>query len=60
MSNYYLCDTCAVPHIGGETQTFVPYFLCSVRKKPLEGMLVISDNEEPSEICPAYKAKELD
>lgn len=57
MSNYYLCDTCAVKHCGGEVQSFLPIFFCSVRKKPMDGMLVISDNEKPSEVCPAYKEK---
>lgn len=57
MSNYYLCDTCAVPHIGGETQSFFPFFICCKDKEPRKGMLMVSDNEEPSEVCPAYKAK---
>lgn len=57
MSNYYLCETCAVKHVGGELQSFLPYFQCAERVRPLDGMLVVSDGEEPSEVCPAYKPK---
>ena len=58
MSNYYLCDTCKVKHVGGAGQTFLPVFLCRADEDTNEKK-IISDNQTPKEVCPYYKPKEV-
>lgn len=57
MSNYYLCETCAVKHIGGEMQSFIPFFSCSAKPTSMAGMIPIADGEIPREVCPYYEPK---
>lgn len=57
MSSYYLCETCAVKHIGGEMQSFIPFFCCSAKPTSMAGMVPIADGEISREVCPYYKPK---
>lgn len=57
MSSYYLCETCAVKHIGDEMQSFIPFFCCSAKPTSMAGMIPIAYGEIPREVCPYYKPK---
>lgn len=56
MSNYYLCDTCAVSHW--------PYLnyghLDCADRGIINGCVVISDSQTPHEVCPYWKPKEAE
>lgn len=52
MSNYYLCDTCAVMRMHLPHQWWCPSYPWVFRK------LTISDSQTPHEVCPNWKPKE--
>lgn len=52
MSNYYLCDTCALLRMNAPHQWWCPAYPWAFTK------LVISDSQTPHEVCPNWKPKE--
>ena len=55
----YLCASCSVKHIGGELQSFLPFFVCAKCGK-LDGMKVKPDDKKPLDLpnyCPSCGAK---